>query len=109
MWFGKFKGVELKDLSDDYLGWLMGLDDVREPLRSAIEAAWRRRIDVPRTIELSAGAAEVAEELVTAGYRALAKRLHPDHGGTVDAMTELNEAVAALRSWLREQTGAVIV
>ena len=33
---------------------------------------------------------ELAEELVDIGYRALATRLHPDRGGTKDAMSRLN-------------------
>lgn len=33
---------------------------------------------------------ELAEELVDIGYRALATRLHPDRGGSKDAMTRLN-------------------
>lgn len=33
---------------------------------------------------------ELAEELVDLGYRALATRLHPDRGGSKDAMTRLN-------------------
>jgi hypothetical protein len=33
---------------------------------------------------------ELAEELVDIGYRALATRLHPDRGGSKDAMARLN-------------------
>jgi hypothetical protein len=33
---------------------------------------------------------DLAEELVDIGYRALATRLHPDRGGSKDAMTRLN-------------------
>ena len=33
---------------------------------------------------------ELAEELIDIGYRALATRLHPDRGGSKDAMTRLN-------------------
>jgi len=31
------------------------------------------------------------------GYRILAKKFHPDHGGTNEQMSELNAAIAALR------------
>jgi Putative quorum-sensing-regulated virulence factor len=34
--FGKFKGAHVADLPDGYLGWLHGLGDLREPLRTAI-------------------------------------------------------------------------
>jgi hypothetical protein len=33
---------------------------------------------------------ELAEELIDLGYRALATRLHPDRGGSKDAMSRLN-------------------
>jgi len=33
---------------------------------------------------------ELAEQLIDAGYRALATKLHPDRGGSKDAMTRLN-------------------
>ena len=33
---------------------------------------------------------ELAEELVDIGYRALATKLHPDRGGSKDAMARLN-------------------
>ena len=33
---------------------------------------------------------DLADELVDIGYRALATRLHPDRGGTKDAMSRLN-------------------
>jgi hypothetical protein len=33
---------------------------------------------------------DLAIELVDIGYRALAMRLHPDHGGSLDAMRRLN-------------------
>jgi len=33
---------------------------------------------------------QLAEELIDLGYRALATRLHPDRGGTKDAMARLN-------------------
>lgn len=41
---------------------------------------------------------ELAEELVDIGYRALATRLHPDRGGSKDAMTRLNRVRDELKS-----------
>lgn len=40
---------------------------------------------------------ELAEELVDLGYRALATRLHPDRGGSKDAMARLNRVRDELR------------
>jgi hypothetical protein len=40
---------------------------------------------------------ELAEELIDLGYRALATRLHPDRGGSKDAMSRLNRVRDELR------------
>lgn len=42
---------------------------------------------------------ELAEELVDLGYRALATRLHPDRGGSKDAMARLNRVRDELRQF----------
>jgi DnaJ-class molecular chaperone len=39
----------------------------------------------------------VEDEIVAAGYRALAKERHPDAGGTHERMAELNRAAEALK------------
>ncbi len=41
---------------------------------------------------------ELAEELVDIGYRALATKLHPDRGGSKDAMARLNRVRDELKS-----------
>ena len=41
---------------------------------------------------------DLAEELIDIGYRALATRLHPDRGGTKDAMSRLNRVRDELKS-----------
>ena len=41
---------------------------------------------------------DLAEELIDAGYRALATKLHPDRGGSKDAMARLNRVRDDLKS-----------
>ena len=41
------------------------------------------------------------ERLIVAGYRDLAKRHHPDHGGDLKSMQEINAAVEVLREMVR--------
>lgn len=41
---------------------------------------------------------ELAEELIDLGYRALATKLHPDRGGSKDAMARLNRVRDELRN-----------
>jgi len=109
--FGRFEGQPLEDLPDDYLGWLLALPDLREPLRSALEHEWAVRLGVdaaPEAEPLEAEVAAMAEDVVTAGYRVLAKRHHPDAGGDAAAMATLNDAVAALRRQLRQASGVPV-
>jgi hypothetical protein len=40
--FGKHKGLPVAELPVDYLGFLAGLDNLREPLRSAVATALGR-------------------------------------------------------------------
>jgi hypothetical protein len=42
---------------------------------------------------------EKAREIVDAGFKVLAAKLHPDAGGSVEEMQKLGEAIA----WLRER------
>jgi hypothetical protein len=42
--FGKFKGQPLTTLDDSYVLWLMLLDDLRDPLLSAINSEADRRM-----------------------------------------------------------------
>jgi hypothetical protein len=101
MTFGRFKGVELVDLPDDYIGRLHGLGDLREPLRSAIEREWRARFEPePANPTITPEVQVMAQEIVTAGYRALAKLHHPDHGGETQTMQLVNAAA----EWLRART-----
>jgi hypothetical protein len=40
---------------------------------------------------------QLGEQLIDAGYKLLARKLHPDHGGTKDGMTRLNAVRARLK------------
>ena len=100
--FGKFKGVFIHDLPFDYLVWLHSLDDLRDPLRSAIENEFRARTEpVNGGKPLDPDVRAMVEELVSAGYRKLAQGHHPDHGGETRTMQLVNAAAAWLRAAVR--------
>ncbi len=99
--FGKHKGWPLDALPTNYLDWLLGLGTLREPLASGIRQERARRDSgaashtPPRQLD-----AAIAQELVTAGYRVLAQRHHPDAGGEVEMMKRVNVTAEALRRML---------
>jgi Putative quorum-sensing-regulated virulence factor len=114
--FGKYRGVEVGDLPDDYLLWLRGVELRCNWLRAAVDAELeRRRLEEERHDDerrysfvdrLNAPRPEVADELIGAGLRSLARRYHPDAMGGGDArrMVEINGAA----DWLRQQARALV-
>lgn len=102
--FGKFTGYEVSELPDSYLTWLGGIE-LRSPLKEAVDREIATRISrdgARRAFGLVPSAAKVdrttVEEIVGAGLRALAKKHHPDVGGSEDAMKRINLGA----SWVRE-------
>jgi hypothetical protein len=97
--FGKHRGIPLEELPDTYLFWLYGLADLREPLRTFVNLEYRRRCEPPPRFAppaLSCGDPLVAE-LLEAGYKSLAKKYHPDRGGDLSRMQQINVAMDELR------------
>ena len=92
--FGKFKGVAIEDLDEDYLQWLDGLDDLREPLRTVVNEEMIRR-DAANRLHVNRG---LIPEIVEAGRRALSKRYHPDCGGSTEKMQALNNTCDWMKS-----------
>jgi hypothetical protein len=94
--FGRYRGTPLSKLPTDYVEWLLTIE-LRDPLATAVRDELARRRGRDRRGGEAPPAAERARELIDAGYRALAKRYHPDHGGDLRAMQQLNTAA----EWLR--------
>ena len=96
--FGKYKGVELSHLPDDYLDWLLSLDDLRPLLAQALQAEAKRRVKAAPTSQLNHYTLMMADEIVSAGRKVLAIRHHPDKGGETKTMQAVNEAA----QWLQD-------
>src|SRR4051812_3952543 len=102
--FGKYSGIEVCALPDDYIFWLSSLVDLRAPLRSAVQSEYRARFedtsDERHSLrQLPAEVQKVASELIDTGYRGLAKKFHPDVGGSHEGMLLLVRA----KEWLNRQ------
>ena len=104
--FGKHRGVLIQELPDDYLEWLRSLDDLRKPLRQAVEREWNcrqaREEESRQTATnfgsgLNAGDRLLLGEVLRTGYRALALKYHPDVGGAAETMLRLNRLMERLR------------
>ncbi len=99
--FGHWRGLPLSEIPDDYLGWLTTIS-LRSRLRAAVTAEIERRAGPDTTARLLARpcpAPDTARELIGAGLRALARRHHPDAGGSHEEMIR----VTAAADWLRER------
>jgi hypothetical protein len=105
--FGRYKNLPLSDLPFEYQTWLSQLDDLREPWRRAVFAEIENRENnqgLSREGGLSLWVDEddipIAKEIVDAGYRSVARKLHPDSGGSHQSMLKLNAVAGSLRKQL---------
>ncbi len=85
--FGKYKDLDLREVPEDYLIWLIqkGENDIRS-----------YKLELERRENADDADASIMERLVKKGFRAMAKEMHPDHGGTTAGMQELNAAFEAV-------------
>jgi hypothetical protein len=105
--YGRYKDRPVIALPDAYLVWLTSRG-IPPELRTAIEQEILCRI---RAAPPSDGRArtpppDVAEAVVTAGLRSLAKQNHPDVGGTHEDMLQVTAAADWLRDLLRQHRTA---
>lgn len=110
--FGKFKGraVHLMDTPEErrYLTWFLNsIEQIAPPLRTTIlyQLGFLPMHETPPLPEWAAVLElrlPVRPEDVKGAYRALAKKYHPDTGGTEELMQRLNSARAQAAAYLRQ-------
>lgn len=110
--FGRHRGQPLDEIDDGYLRWLVTIE-LRDWLRAAVEEELearaggssrrrQRQSPPPPTATVPVALRSTADELVTAGLRALTRKYHPDvTGGAHDRMVAANLAAEALRRVVR--------
>lgn len=101
--FGKFKGMTLDELPDDYLDWLLTRDLSEILTEALLRESDRRAGSAPIAILIQPCDLELMRLLVDLGYRAAARSLHPDSGGDGEAMIRLNGLAESLRRQLPER------
>ena len=107
--FGQHKGYAIADLPDSYIEWLTSIE-LHGWLHDAVHDEYhRRQADREyRTPQPPAGPGirirpeevPLARRVFDAGYRILARSMHPDVGGDPDEMCRLNGLAESLRSQL---------
>jgi hypothetical protein len=117
IWFGKYKDRDFSELPLDYLCWLS--ENITQARLSRIvedelqrrqrhyqeereqrEQEWREKMREQRRklggkSKIDSG---LATEIIEAGFKTLAKKFHPDLGGDLKRMQELNSVVEKLRA-----------
>ncbi len=96
--FGKYRGLPVEMLPDDYLRWLTTIN-LFEPLRTHVYSEVTRR-GIPWTPKIEVGSATLVDEIIRTGYLTLAKKHHPDLGGDQAKMIDLNQSYDYLREIL---------
>jgi hypothetical protein len=91
--FGKHAGKEISDVPRDYLEWMVS--KCKTDL-----ATYQGELD--RRDSQEAATQTDLERLVQAGYRELAKKAHPDAGGSKESFLALQGAYEQLKVVLRE-------
>jgi hypothetical protein len=116
--FGRFRGCQIEDLPSDYLQWLTTIE-LRGSLREAIHREYSQRTGeygeyddgsyrtppppppAQPGLRVRLDQVPMARRLIDAGYKSLARLLHPDHaGGDAEEMRDLNLLVDQLRAQL---------
>jgi len=105
--FGKHRGVPIDELESSYLGWLLAnIENLKPYLETAIRAELQSRFGSSRASDPRPPSSpgnkpcpnpSLAATVITVGFKTLARRVHPDCGGSTADMQQLN----AVADWLK--------
>lgn len=95
--FGKYKGEYVDSIPIEYLQWLLENVDLRNNLRMSVLNALNR-YETTDSQEKVGDRSQIVQAIIKTGYRELAKKFHPDVGGSNEKMKSLNNAHEFLKS-----------
>lgn len=87
MGFGKYANVPLADVPTDYLEWMIERNNLSNQ---------RFQNELERRAAVELQSLDDTERIVRTGFRELAKKAHPDQGGSNEAFLALRSAYEAL-------------
>jgi hypothetical protein len=89
--WGKYQGTRIEDLPDEYIDQLLSWRELKdERVKQLLKTERSRRMIDPRSV------AGIMLALIKTGYKSMAVKYHPDHGGNTEQMQKLNAAKDAL-------------
>ena len=93
--FGKFKGSYIQDVPDSYLLWLVDQEWLYDTVRDEVEMEL-----LARKVPHNAPSPKMPDNShVAAIYKMLAKKYHPDKGGTTESMQAINDFYTELKKY----------
>jgi hypothetical protein len=93
--FGKYEGKQLSEVPEAYLVWLLEHNRKEVARLSALVKEIEQELEFRENEQFVS--LSVEEQVIEAGYRALALKAHPDRGGHHEDMVELNATVEGMR------------
>lgn len=91
--FGKYSGMDLKDVPRDYVEWL--INNQQSKIKEFTD-------EIARRDAVEGANADLTEQIAKAGFRKLSEQMHPDHGGSTEKMVTLNAAYEQLKMAIGE-------
>lgn len=90
--FGKHKGRHISDVPRDYIEWL---------INSQEQTLKEYKAEIERRDSIADADMSWEQKIIKAGFRALSMKHHPDKGGNVGDMKNLNAAHEKLKTRVR--------
>jgi hypothetical protein len=91
--FGKYRGLDIRDVPDEYLQWLVDSNE-----RTVMAA----RAEISRREAIEDASDDIVMQIVRRGYREMLKDAHPDTGGDPSTAAAMVEELKAARAALED-------